>query len=79
MKKFFQVYKSQRFRAGKGKMRNRRRIQRKGPLVVFHKDQGRIYIFCYFLLCNLFNFYQVLFLFSLHKIMSTSLLLKFVW
>lgn len=37
---FFQVYKSQRFRAGKGKMRNRRRIQRKGPLVVYHKDQG---------------------------------------
>ncbi|CAH1169886.1 unnamed protein product [Phaedon cochleariae] len=34
------VYKSQRFRAGKGKMRNRRRIQRKGPLVVYHKDQG---------------------------------------
>ncbi|KAH1001086.1 hypothetical protein HUJ04_013345 [Dendroctonus ponderosae] len=34
------VYKSQRFRAGKGKMRNRRRIQRKGPLVVYHQDQG---------------------------------------
>lgn len=34
------VYKSQRFRAGKGKMRNRRRIQRKGPLVVYYKDQG---------------------------------------
>ncbi|XP_022899892.1 large ribosomal subunit protein uL4 [Onthophagus taurus] len=34
------VYKSQRFRAGKGKMRNRRRIQRKGPLIVYHKDQG---------------------------------------
>ncbi|KAJ3654631.1 hypothetical protein Zmor_013806 [Zophobas morio] len=34
------VYKSQRFRAGKGKMRNRRRIQRRGPLVVYHKDQG---------------------------------------
>nr|CAJ17227.1 ribosomal protein L4e [Biphyllus lunatus] len=34
------VYKSQRFRAGKGKMRNRRRIQRKGPLVVYSKDDG---------------------------------------
>lgn len=34
------VHKSQRFRAGKGKMRNRRRIQRRGPLVVYHKDQG---------------------------------------
>jgi len=34
------VYKSQRFRAGKGKMRNRRRIQRKGPLVVYSQDQG---------------------------------------
>ncbi|KPJ00482.1 60S ribosomal protein L4 [Papilio xuthus] len=33
------VYKSQRLRAGKGKMRNRRRIQRKGPLIVYHKDQ----------------------------------------
>ncbi|XP_045783312.1 60S ribosomal protein L4 [Maniola jurtina] len=34
------VYKSQRLRAGKGKMRNRRRVQRKGPLIVFNKDQG---------------------------------------
>lgn len=34
------VYKSQRFRAGKGKMRNRRRIQRRGPLIVYHQDQG---------------------------------------
>ena len=34
------VYKSQRFRAGKGKMRNRRRIQRRGPLIVYNKDQG---------------------------------------
>merc|ERR1711862_742776 len=33
------VYKSKRFRAGKGKMRNRRRIQRKGPLVIYDKDQ----------------------------------------
>merc|ERR1712088_989078 len=35
-----QVYKSMRFRAGKGKMRNRRRIQKKGPLVIFDQDQG---------------------------------------
>jgi len=34
------VYKSKRFRAGKGKMRNRRRIMRKGPLVVYNKNQG---------------------------------------
>merc|ERR1719232_1660911 len=35
-----QVYKSKRFRAGKGKMRNRRRIQKRGPLVIFDQDQG---------------------------------------
>uniref|UniRef100_A0A1B6LV75 Large ribosomal subunit protein uL4 C-terminal domain-containing protein n=3 Tax=Graphocephala atropunctata TaxID=36148 RepID=A0A1B6LV75_9HEMI len=34
------VYKSRRFRAGKGKMRNRRRIQRRGPLIIYGKDQG---------------------------------------
>jgi len=34
------VYKSQRFRAGRGKMRNRRRIQRRGPLIVYGKDEG---------------------------------------
>jgi len=34
------VYKSQRFRAGRGKMRNRRRVQRKGPLIVYSKDDG---------------------------------------
>lgn len=34
------VYKSQRFRAGRGKMRNRRRIQRRGPLIVYSKDEG---------------------------------------
>jgi len=34
------VYKSKRFRAGKGKMRNRRRIQRLGPLLVYNKDSG---------------------------------------
>ncbi len=36
-----QVYKSQRMRAGKGKMRNRRRIQKLGPLVVYDQDQVR--------------------------------------
>ena len=35
----FQVYKSQRLRAGKGKMRNRRRIQKRGPLIVYDSDQ----------------------------------------
>ncbi|KAJ1526284.1 hypothetical protein ONE63_009437 [Megalurothrips usitatus] len=34
------VYKSRRLRAGKGKMRNRRRIQRRGPLVIYGDDQG---------------------------------------
>lgn len=35
-----QVYKSKRMRAGKGKMRNRRRIQKLGPLIIFDKDEG---------------------------------------
>lgn len=34
------VYKSKHFRAGKGKMRNRRRVQRLGPLVVYGNDSG---------------------------------------
>jgi large subunit ribosomal protein L4e len=34
------VYNSKRFRAGKGKMRNRRRIMRRGPLIVYNKDNG---------------------------------------
>merc|ERR1711973_442974 len=34
------VYKTRRFRAGKGKMRNRRRPAKLGPLVVYGKDQG---------------------------------------
>ena len=38
---FFQVYKSQRLRAGKGKMRNRRRIQKRGPLIIYDNDQVR--------------------------------------
>ena len=37
---YTQVYASKRFRAGKGKMRNRRRIQRRGPLIIYNKDQG---------------------------------------
>lgn len=37
-----QVYKSRRNRAGVGKMRNRRRVQRKGPLIVYSKDQVAI-------------------------------------
>merc|ERR1711910_99575 len=35
-----QVYKSQRMRAGKGKLRNRRRIMKRGPLVIYDQDQG---------------------------------------
>uniref|UniRef100_A0A3Q0QYV2 Ribosomal protein L4 n=1 Tax=Amphilophus citrinellus TaxID=61819 RepID=A0A3Q0QYV2_AMPCI len=34
------VYASQRMRAGKGKMRNRRRIQRRGPCIVYNQDAG---------------------------------------
>jgi large subunit ribosomal protein L4e len=34
------VYKSKRFRAGKGKMRNRRRIMRLGPCIVYNNDNG---------------------------------------
>jgi len=34
------VKKSRRFRAGIGKMRNRRRIQRCGPLIIYEKDNG---------------------------------------
>jgi len=34
------VYKSKRFRAGKGKMRNRRRIMRAGPCVIYGADNG---------------------------------------
>lgn len=39
------MYKSQRFRAGRGKMRNRRRIQRRGPLIVYHKDEVSLSLF----------------------------------
>jgi len=35
-----QVCKSKRMRAGKGKMRNRRRIMKRGPLIVYDQDQG---------------------------------------
>uniref|UniRef100_A0A8C3AGJ4 Ribosomal protein L4 n=1 Tax=Cyclopterus lumpus TaxID=8103 RepID=A0A8C3AGJ4_CYCLU len=34
------VYASQRMRAGKGKMRNRRRIQRRGPCIIYNQDSG---------------------------------------
>ncbi|XP_002731171.1 large ribosomal subunit protein uL4A-like [Saccoglossus kowalevskii] len=34
------VYKSKRMRAGKGKMRNRRRIQRLGPCIIYDQDNG---------------------------------------
>merc|ERR1712179_266084 len=35
-----QVYKSKRMRAGKGKLRNRRRVQKLGPPVIYDQDQG---------------------------------------
>merc|ERR1712061_264285 len=35
-----QVCKTKRIRAGKGKMRNRRRIQKRGPLIIYDQDQG---------------------------------------
>jgi len=34
------VCETKRIRAGKGKMRNRRRVMKKGPLVIYDKDQG---------------------------------------
>lgn len=34
------VYKSKSQRAGRGKMRNRRRIQRLGPLIIYNRDSG---------------------------------------
>merc|ERR1712179_506357 len=34
------VKSSRRFRAGKGKMRNRRRIQRRGPMIIYNQDNG---------------------------------------
>lgn len=34
------VKDSRRFRAGKGKMRNRRRVQRRGPVIIYDKDDG---------------------------------------
>uniref|UniRef100_A0A8C0KBM3 Large ribosomal subunit protein uL4 n=1 Tax=Canis lupus dingo TaxID=286419 RepID=A0A8C0KBM3_CANLU len=39
------VYASQRRRAGKGKMRNRRRIQRRGPCIIYSEDNGIIKAF----------------------------------
>lgn len=39
------VYRSKRFRAGRGKMRNRRRIHRRGPLVIYNKDNGITHAF----------------------------------
>lgn len=53
------VYKSQRFRAGRGKMRNRRRIQRRGPLIVYSKDEvsGR---YLYLIFCRIHTPHTVL-------------------
>ncbi len=35
-----QVKDSKKIRAGKGKMRNRRYVQRRGPLVIYDKSEG---------------------------------------
>merc|ERR1712080_719282 len=35
-----QVYASRRMRAGKGKLRNRRRVQKLGPLIIYDQDEG---------------------------------------
>merc|ERR1712130_791049 len=34
------VYATKRMRAGKGKLRNRRTVQKRGPLVIYDNDQG---------------------------------------
>merc|ERR1711945_64034 len=34
------VYATRRMRAGKGKLRNRRTVQKRGPLVIYDNDQG---------------------------------------
>merc|ERR1711994_520566 len=34
------VYATRRMRAGKGKLRDRRRVQKRGPLVIYDQDQG---------------------------------------
>merc|ERR1711944_206373 len=34
------VYATKRMRAGKGKLRNRRTVQKRGPLVIYDQDQG---------------------------------------
>jgi hypothetical protein len=34
------VYATRRMRAGIGKLRNRRRVQKLGPLVIYDQDQG---------------------------------------
>ena len=37
---FIRVYATRRMRAGKGKLRNRRHVQKLGPLVIYDQDQG---------------------------------------
>jgi len=39
------VSNSRKLRAGKGKMRNRRHRQRRGPLIVYHEDHGLVHAF----------------------------------
>jgi large subunit ribosomal protein L4e len=39
------VYNSKRYRAGKGKARNRRFRKKKGPLIIYHQDNGIVKAF----------------------------------
>lgn len=40
--KLLKVYNSKRYRAGKGKMRNRRHKMKLGPLLIYSKDNGLV-------------------------------------
>ena len=51
-----QVCKTKRMRAGKGKMRNRRRIMKRGPLIIYDQDQVCIYSFQ----AQMLNFYVMI-------------------
>lgn len=42
---FLKVYKSKRYRAGKGKRRNRRYKQKLGPLIIYNNDGGIVRAF----------------------------------
>lgn len=58
-KDILKVNKTKRFRAGKGKMRNRRRIMKKGPLIVYNQDSGIVRAFRNIPGVNLINVEQL--------------------